>query len=140
MITLQVLQFICVWTDNEFIQKSHLPGTLNQTTNLCLEDIKTLWCFLEMHYWIVLFFKTWLKFNYLNILFSCWIRCILCIGYWTTLFFWSQYTKIQIRNVVLAPKLIKRHWVSWSLANLMNVIDLANWIAQRNLSEKKNSY
>lgn len=61
MITLQVLQFICVWTDNEFIQKSHLPGTLNQTTNLCLEDIKTLWCFLEMHYWIVLFFLNMIK-------------------------------------------------------------------------------
>lgn len=43
IITLQVLKTI-------YMSMSHLPDTLNQTTNLCLEDIKTLWCFLEMHY------------------------------------------------------------------------------------------
>lgn len=45
--------------------------------------------------------------------------------------------KIQISNVVLASKLIKGTEYRKLESNLMNVIDLANWISQRNLSQKR---
>lgn len=87
------------------------------------------------------FFLTRLKFNFFNILAEklvfMLVKMYFCVLATEQLCSVASTQKIQISNVVLASKLIKGTEYRKLESNLMNVIDLANWISQRNLSQKR---